>query len=155
MAKVDPKNLFTKSWGPERPTARKIHQVTGVNFHPTWKRGATCHSIYFTIGVSWPTLFYTFHLGEWKPHQDESPTSRRICFLLTYCWWVPEIRRFHQLRLVVDIPLFTTGFIHPRWLFRISAINSSTWKLMVGRWVSLWEILFSGAKMLVSGSVCL
>ena len=30
----------------------------------------------------------------------------------------------HQLRLVLEIPLFTTGFIHPRWLLRISSINS-------------------------------
>ena len=34
-----------------------------------------------------------------------------------------EIRRKHQLRLVVEIPLFTTGFIHPGWC-KISAINS-------------------------------
>ena len=37
-----------------------------------------------------------------------------------------EIRRENQLRLVVYLPLFTTGFIHVRWFSRrISSINSS------------------------------
>ena len=32
-----------------------------------------------------------------------------------------EMRRFHQLReRSFYLPLFTTGFMHPRWLFRIS-----------------------------------
>ena len=34
----------------------------------------------------------------------------------------------HQLRLVVEIPLFTGFGIHPRWLFGISSINS------IGKW---------------------
>ena len=39
-----------------------------------------------------------------------------------------EIRRSPVEGTVVEIPLFTTGLIHLRWLFRISAINSSRCK---------------------------
>ena len=35
-----------------------------------------------------------------------------------------EIRRENQLKLVVFLPLFTMGFIHPRCLFGISSISS-------------------------------
>ena len=32
----------------------------------------------------------------------------------SYCWWLKS--GFHQLRLVVELPLFTRGFIHVGWL---------------------------------------
>ena len=41
-----------------------------------------------------------------------------------YCWWLKF--GVHQLRLVVEIPLFKGFQHHPRWLFGISAINSFT-----------------------------
>ena len=46
---------------------------------------------------------------------------------------------------------FSQGFIDNRWC-RISSINSSTWKWMVGILISFWGGLFAGA-ILVLGSV--
>ena len=40
----------------------------------------------------------------------------------SYCWWFRNPA--NQLRLVVFLPLFATGFIHALWLFGISSINS-------------------------------
>ena len=39
-------------------------------------------------------------IGFWVAEMDGS-----------YCWWLKS--GDHQLRLVVEIPLFTTGFLHP------------------------------------------
>ncbi len=68
------------------------------------------------------------------------PSLKRICLLLMA---TPRNPKNHLLRLVVytipwKIPLFTTGFSAPSQVGfsrRISgvAINSSTWKLMLGR----------------------
>ena len=46
-----------------------------------------------------------------------------------------EIRRENQLRLVVYLPLFTSLYIHPKWLFGISAINS--------RWCFILTVFFN------------
>ena len=48
--------------------------------------------------------------GEWRGMRSNKRD------LSSYCWWFRNLAT--QLRLAVEIPLFTTGFIHPRWLAR-------------------------------------
>ena len=40
---------------------------------------------------------------------------------------------------------YLQGFIHPRWC-RISSINSSSWKWLVWRRLSFWDVLFPGSN---------
>ena len=42
---------------------------------------------------------------------------------LCYCWWQPEFRLTHQVDMV-KYPIISLGFIHHRWLFGMSSINS-------------------------------
>ena len=60
-----------------------------------------------------------------KPLNMSKRTSRFLRETITFQKVVKpvdasETRRDNQLRLVVEIPLFYKGFIHPRWFFGIS-----------------------------------
>ena len=66
---------------------------------------------------------------------DATLTSPEMCWEMRCCykpWTTLKLLLMvqksgdHQLRLVVEIPLFTGLCVHPRWLFGISSINSST-----------------------------
>ena len=99
---LNPRSLFGVTQDPSPSSLRK------VRWKGSWstQRG---------LWVSQMGLF-----RQWKVGQK----------LLNYCWWQPEIRWTHQLRLVVEILLFSSVFTNGRW-FEIAgvlvAINSIIW----------------------------
>ena len=64
---------------------------------------------------------------EGSPERCEGASTKTTQGITSWghCWWQPEIRQTHQLRLLVypDLQGFST-FQNSRWLFGISSINS-------------------------------
>ncbi len=86
-------------------------------------RSLPSFSAYHSAPALGPPLFFW---GNGNEANGGKGDPRGAFFLKSpYCWWLKS--GLHQLRLVVEIPLFTRDlYIHPRWLFGISSINSTT-----------------------------
>ena len=92
--------------------------------------------------LQWPYL-----LG-WCPHRGTLPTkvlrSLKVCTIFRKPLHTvdgSEIRLHNQLRYGKVYPIICRGFIHPRWLFGISSINTMVWNhlILTQPWNGPWN----------------